>query len=48
MNGYLDPLIVGLVILGALGFLWHLKRRKKSGCGGGCGCAKPSTHDPKF
>lgn len=41
MNAFIDPLVVALIILTALGVLWRLKRRKKnSGCGcnsGGCG-----------
>jgi hypothetical protein len=40
MSAVLDPLIVALVVLTALGILWRLKRRKTSGCGDGCGCNK--------
>jgi hypothetical protein len=40
MSAILDPLIVALVVLTALGILWRLKRRKNSGCAQGCGCNK--------
>lgn len=42
MNALLDQLLVGLIIVGAVGwFVWRSVRRRAGdkSCGGDCGCA---------
>ena len=36
---------LGIVLLTAGIFIWRLASRKKSGCGGGCGCSIPKKPD---
>jgi hypothetical protein len=38
---------IAVVILTAAVFAWRLARRKKPGCGGGCGCAPPHKPEAK-